>query len=125
MLRVLDYGLCVFHVVFSDIQEFAHKLLCGQPRGACVAGQCLWDDSLEAGSGRVSRFRHDLRKPGFRRLRPSLRGKGSRVESADALAPTLEAAFSGGGVHLVTVPVDYSENMRVLVEELRAHATKK
>jgi acetolactate synthase I/II/III large subunit len=47
------------------------------------------------------------------------------VESADALAPTLEAAFSGGGVHLVTVPVDYSENMRVLVEELRAHATKK
>jgi acetolactate synthase-1/2/3 large subunit len=31
----------------------------------------------------------------------------------------LEAAFKGGGVHLVTVPVDYSENMRVLVEELR------
>ncbi|MGC1578496.1 MAG: acetolactate synthase large subunit [Beijerinckiaceae bacterium] len=51
--------------------------------------------------------------------------KGSRVESADALAPTLEAAFSGGGVHLVTVPVDYSENMRVLVDELRAHAAKK
>jgi acetolactate synthase I/II/III large subunit len=46
--------------------------------------------------------------------------KGSRVESADGLAPTLEAAFSGGGVHLVAVPVDYSENMRVLVDELRA-----
>ena len=25
----------------------------------------------------------------------------------------------GGGVHLVTVPIDYSENMRVLVEELQ------
>lgn len=48
--------------------------------------------------------------------------KGSRVETADGLASTLEAAFAGGGVHLVTVPVDYSENMRVLVEELRAHA---
>jgi acetolactate synthase-1/2/3 large subunit len=48
--------------------------------------------------------------------------KGSRVESADGLAPTLEAAFAGGGVHLVVVPVDYSENMRVLVEELRTHA---
>jgi acetolactate synthase I/II/III large subunit len=48
--------------------------------------------------------------------------KGSRVESADALAPTLEAAFTGGGVHLVAVPVDYSENVRVLVNELRAHA---
>jgi acetolactate synthase I/II/III large subunit len=50
--------------------------------------------------------------------------KGSRVESADGLAPTLEAAFAGGGVHLVTVPIDYSENMRVLVDELRAHASK-
>jgi acetolactate synthase I/II/III large subunit len=46
--------------------------------------------------------------------------RGSRVESADGLAPTLEAAFSSGGVHLVAVPVDYSENMRVLVDELRA-----
>jgi acetolactate synthase-1/2/3 large subunit len=46
--------------------------------------------------------------------------KGSRVESADGLVPTLEAAFSAGGVHLVAVPVDYSENMRVLVDELRA-----
>jgi acetolactate synthase-1/2/3 large subunit len=46
--------------------------------------------------------------------------KGSRVESADGLAPTLEAAFAGGGVHLVSAPVDYSENKRVLVDELRA-----
>jgi len=44
--------------------------------------------------------------------------KGTRVESAEGLAPALEAAFSGGGMHLVAVPVDYSENMRVLVEEL-------
>ncbi len=44
--------------------------------------------------------------------------KGTRVESADGLAPALEAAFAAGGMHLVTVPVDYSENMRVLVEEL-------
>jgi len=50
--------------------------------------------------------------------------KGSRVESADGLVPTLETAFAGGGVHLVTVPVDYSENMRVLVDELRDHASK-
>ncbi len=48
--------------------------------------------------------------------------KASRVERADGLAPTLEAAFAGGGVHIVAVPVDYSENIRVLVDELRAHA---
>src|SRR5262245_38233017 len=44
--------------------------------------------------------------------------KGSRVESSDGLVPTLEAAFAGG-VQLVCVPVDYSENMRVLIDELR------
>ena len=47
--------------------------------------------------------------------------RGSRVESADGLVGALEAAFAGGGVHLVAVPIDYSENMRVLVEELRSH----
>ena len=51
--------------------------------------------------------------------------KGSRVESGDGLAPTLEAAFAGGGVHLVSAPVDYSENKRVLVDELRANASAK
>lgn len=49
---------------------------------------------------------------------------GRRVEDADALAPALEAAFADGGVHLITVPIDYSENMRVLVDELRDHASK-
>ena len=48
--------------------------------------------------------------------------RGSRVESADGLASTLEAAFAGGGVHLVAVPVDYSENTRVLIDELHANA---
>ena len=45
--------------------------------------------------------------------------RGSRVTQADGLAPALEAAFSAGGIHLVCVPVDYSENVRVLVDELR------
>jgi len=49
--------------------------------------------------------------------------RGSRVESADRLMPALEAAFEAGGIHLVAVPIDYSENMRVLVDELRAHAS--
>jgi acetolactate synthase-1/2/3 large subunit len=57
--------------------------------------------------------------PDFVAYARAYRAKGSRVESADGLAPALEAAFAGGGVHLVCVPVDYSENMRVLVDELR------
>jgi acetolactate synthase I/II/III large subunit len=60
--------------------------------------------------------------PDFVAYAKAYRVKGSRVESADGLAPTLEAAFSGEGVHLVCVPVDYSENTRVLVDELRQRA---
>ncbi|MCZ0738434.1 acetolactate synthase large subunit [Phreatobacter sp. AB_2022a] len=57
--------------------------------------------------------------PDFVRYAESYGAKGSRVAAAADLVPTLEAAFRGGGVHLVDVPIDYSENTRVLVEELR------
>jgi acetolactate synthase-1/2/3 large subunit len=58
--------------------------------------------------------------PDFVKYAESYGAKGSRVEATEDLAPVLEAAFKGGGVHVVTVPIDYSENMRVLVDELRA-----
>ena len=45
--------------------------------------------------------------------------RGRRVTTASGLAPALEQAFSEGGLQLVIVPVDYSENVRVLVDELR------
>ena len=57
--------------------------------------------------------------PDFLKYAESYGAKGCQVDSADGLAPALEAAFKSGGVHLVAVPVDYSENIRVLVEELR------
>jgi acetolactate synthase-1/2/3 large subunit len=62
--------------------------------------------------------------PDFVAYARSYGARGSRVESADGLAPTLEAAFAGGGLHLVAVPVDYSENTRVLIDELRANAAQ-
>jgi acetolactate synthase I/II/III large subunit len=58
--------------------------------------------------------------PEFVKYAESYGARGSRVKSAADLMPTLEGAFSGGGVHLVVVPIDYSENIRVLVDELRA-----
>ncbi|MBV8899697.1 MAG: acetolactate synthase large subunit [Verrucomicrobia bacterium] len=57
--------------------------------------------------------------PDFAKYAESYGARGWRVEKADGLAPILEAAFKAGGVHLVAVPVDYSENTRVLVDELR------
>ncbi len=58
--------------------------------------------------------------PDFVRYAESYGAKGSCVETADGLVRALEAAFKAGGVHLVAVPVDYSENIRVLVDELRS-----
>jgi len=57
--------------------------------------------------------------PDFVRYAESYGAKGSRIESTEAILPTLERAFAAGGVHLVVVPIDYSENIRVLVDELR------
>jgi acetolactate synthase-1/2/3 large subunit len=57
--------------------------------------------------------------PDFVRYAEAYGAKGTRVDSADGLAPALAAAFAAGGLQLVAVPVDYSENIRVLVDELR------
>jgi acetolactate synthase-1/2/3 large subunit len=57
--------------------------------------------------------------PDFVKYAESYGAKGTRVTSTEGLIPALEAAFAGAGVHLVAVPIDYSENTRVLVDELR------
>ncbi len=57
--------------------------------------------------------------PDFVKYAEAYGATGRSVDSAEGLAPALEAAFDEGGVQLVTVPVDYSENARVLVDELR------
>jgi acetolactate synthase I/II/III large subunit len=56
--------------------------------------------------------------PDFVSYANSYGAHGHRVGATSELIPTLEKAFTAGGVHLVAVPIDYSENMRVLVEEL-------
>ncbi|AYG62096.1 acetolactate synthase large subunit [Rhizobium jaguaris] len=56
--------------------------------------------------------------PDFVRYAEAYGAKGHRVEHIDHFVPTLEQAFLEGGVHLVVVPIDYSENKRVLVDEL-------
>jgi acetolactate synthase-1/2/3 large subunit len=62
--------------------------------------------------------------PDFVRYAESYGAGGSTVTTAEGLMPALEAAFTKGGVQLVVVPVDYSENIRVLVEELGELAGK-
>ena len=60
----------------------------------------------------------------LRPTRPANRygATGHRIESTEGLLPTFESAFEAGGVHLIDVPVDYSENQKVLIDELTAKA---
>jgi len=64
-------------------------------------------------------FGLEFNNPDFVMYAQSYGAKGHRVESAEAFAPLLEACFAEGGVHLIDLPVDYSDNNRVLVDELK------
>jgi len=56
--------------------------------------------------------------PDFVKYAESYGAKGHRVEATDDFIPLLEKCYTEGGVHLVEVPIDYSENKRVLIDEL-------
>lgn len=64
-------------------------------------------------------FGMSFTNPDFTKYAAAYGASGTRVATIAELRPTLESAFATGGVHLVTVPIDYSENERVLVQELR------
>jgi acetolactate synthase I/II/III large subunit len=78
-------------------------------------GMIRWKQAVE----HFPDFGMTFANPDFVRYAESYGAQGSRVERIGELKPTLERAFTGGGVHLVSVPIDYSENERVLVTELR------
>ncbi|MEH2614304.1 acetolactate synthase large subunit [Bradyrhizobium sp. AZCC 1693] len=77
-------------------------------------GMIRWKQEVDG----FSDFGLDFGNPDFVAYAKSYGAKGTRVGKVSELSTMLEAAFSEGGVHLVVVPVDYSENMRVLVNEL-------
>jgi acetolactate synthase-1/2/3 large subunit len=78
-------------------------------------GMIRWKQQVDG----FSDFGLDFGNPDFVAYAKSYGAKGSRVGSVSELATMLETAFREGGVHLVVAPIDYSENMRVLVHELR------
>jgi acetolactate synthase-1/2/3 large subunit len=77
-------------------------------------GMIRWKQAVD----RFPDFGLRFGNPDFVKYAESYGAGGRRVEDAEGLAPALEAAFQAGGVQVVVAPVDYSENIRVLVEEL-------
>jgi acetolactate synthase-1/2/3 large subunit len=59
--------------------------------------------------------------PDFVKYAEAYGAHGHRVSATEDLAKTLSQALAAGGVHLVWLPIDYSENQRVLIDELKAH----
>jgi acetolactate synthase-1/2/3 large subunit len=77
-------------------------------------GMIRWKQAVD----RFADFGMTFGNPDFVTYAESYGAHGHRVTAVAELVPTLEAAFAAGGVHLVAVPIDYSENTRVLVDEL-------
>ena len=57
--------------------------------------------------------------PDFVAYAQSYGASARRIERAEDLVPVLTESFDAGGVHLVDLAVDYSENSRVLIDELQ------
>ncbi len=73
----------------------------------------------QAGMG-FQDFGLDYGNPDFVKYAQSYGAHGHRVEQADQLRTILHSCLESLGVHLIEVPVDYSENEQVLIEELNA-----
>jgi acetolactate synthase I/II/III large subunit len=69
-------------------------------------------------------FALSFENPDFVKYAEAYGAKGARVVATNDLGPILDAAYKAGGVHLVVAPIDYSENKRVLVDELKAKVAK-
>ncbi|WP_336491495.1 acetolactate synthase large subunit [Methylobacterium nigriterrae] len=78
-------------------------------------GMIRWKQAVDA----FADYGMTFGNPDFVAYANSYGATGHRIAAVGELTPTLEAAFAAGGVHLVAVPVDYVENNRVLIEELR------
>jgi acetolactate synthase-1/2/3 large subunit len=61
----------------------------------------------------------DFSNPDFVKLAESFGGQGYRVGSADEFKSTLEKCLDSKGIHLIEVPIDYSENVSSLGSALK------
>ncbi len=67
----------------------------------------------------LQNFGLDYGNPDFVKYAESYGAKGHRVSSASELLPLLQKCHAESGVHVVEVPVDYSENDRILNHEIK------
>ena len=74
----------------------------------------------QAGSG-FEDWGLEYNNPDFVKYAESYGAKGHRISSATGFIETMDRAFREGGVHLIDLPVDYSQNVKELITDLRDH----
>ena len=67
-------------------------------------------------------FGLDFGNPDFVKYAESYGAHGHRIESADQLVPQMEECHDTPGVQLIDVPLDYSDNDRILNREIQEHS---
>jgi acetolactate synthase-1/2/3 large subunit len=78
-------------------------------------GMIRWKQAVDG----FADFGMTFGNPDFALYAQAYGAQGRRLTDVGQLVQTLEAAFQAGGVQLVAVPIDYSDNKRVLVDELQ------
>jgi acetolactate synthase-1/2/3 large subunit len=81
----------------------------------CAYGMIRWKQAVD----QFPDFGMTFGNPDFVKYAAAYGAHGTRVAAIGELVPSLENAFAQGGVQVVAVPIDYSENERVFVKELR------
>ncbi|MED5389689.1 MAG: acetolactate synthase large subunit [Pseudomonadota bacterium] len=69
-------------------------------------------------------FGLDFQNPDFVEYARSYGANGHRVESTAGLAPLVEECYKAGGVHVIDCRVNYSDNNRILNQEIRELSSK-
>jgi len=64
-------------------------------------------------------FGLDLGNPDFVTYAQSYGAQGHRIESSGEIASVLNKCMEESGVHVVEVPVDYSQNTKILTQEIK------
>ncbi len=63
----------------------------------------------------------EYQNPDFIKYAESYGASGHRISSVDNFFEVLQNSFKEGGVHLIDLPVDYSENVKYLITDLDNH----
>ena len=74
----------------------------------------------QAGSG-FEDWGLEYNNPDFVKYAESYGAHGHRITSVIGFVETVDRAYREGGVHLIDMPVDYSQNVKELITDLRDH----